>query len=165
MMKRRLVEELKELEENIQVIRDLYSKGQPGQYHHPALEYEAIYNILYELLSAPDKSFEVVFQGVEYDFIYPTTWYEKESMDSQKDFLIKQILQECDKQMLDGKDPWWMVTAFASGVDTLDMQIEIVKEEIVNRVDEKGERITALPLDMDNYQIEMQRPEIDNGMD
>ena len=37
------------------------------------------------------------------------------------------------------------------------MQIEIVKEDIVNRVDENGERITALPLDENNYQVKLER--------
>lgn len=149
-MQRRLVEDLKELESNIQSIKD--------KYH--TLSYK-----LNWLLSSPDKSFEVTFNGILYNFIYPTTRIEEVEMHNLRKKLLSEIFKECFNQMVDGKDPWWMVTAFASGIDTLDMQIEIVKEDIINRVDENGKRITALPLDMDNYQIEMQRPEIEYEMD
>lgn len=145
-MQRRLVEELQILDLNINLIKDSYQNAD---------------FMLNRLISAPDKSFEVTFKGRVYNFIYPTTHSEKIDMDCLRKELISEVFRECFNQMVDGKDPWWMVTAFASGIDTLDMQIEIVKEDVTNRVDEHGERITALPLDMENYQIEMQRPEIE----
>ena len=151
-MQRRLVEELKELEDGIQSIMDSYVD---------------IYSIVDRLLATGDKSFEVNFKGVSYNFIYPSDQSEKIEMDNLRKKLLSEIFKECFNQMVDGKDPWWMVTAFASGVDTLDMQIEIVKEDIINRVDENGERITALPLDMDNYQIkqEMEYDKPDQALD
>lgn len=153
-MQRRLVEELKELEENIQSIKD-NSAISIGQY-------ESICLVLNKLLSASDKSFEVFFKGKEYNFIYPTTESEKIEMDILRNGLIDNILKHCIVEMQNGKDTWWMVTAFASGIDTLDMQIEIVKEDFTNRVDDNGQRITALPLDMENYQINLQRPEMED---
>lgn len=162
-MQRRLVEELKELEDNIQAIKDKHSDGAFKKYSLNVNDnnWQRIFEILYKLLGSGDKSFEVNFKGEDYNFIYPTTQEEEEEMHHLKNILIDKILFECSDQMLQGNDTWWMVTAFASGIDTLDMQIEIVKEDFTNRVDENGERITALPLDMDNYQIEMQRPEIE----
>jgi hypothetical protein len=151
-MQRRLFEELKEVEKNVQLIQDSYKN---------------IYALVNKLLKAPDKAFEVDFKGVQYNFIYPTTQTEKNEMRDLRRKLLSEIFKECFNQMVDGQDPWWMVTAFASGIDTLDMQIEIVKEDVVNRVDESGERITALPLDMDNYQIkqEMEYDKPDQTLD
>lgn len=162
-MQRRLVEELKELEDNIQSIKDKYANGTFKKYSINVNDenWQRIFEILYKLLGASDKSFEVNFKGKDFNFIYPTTTEEECDMHGLRIDLIDLILQECYDQMLQGNDVWWMVTAFASGIDTLDMQIEIVKEDVTNRVDENGHRITALPLDMDNYQIEMQRPEIE----
>lgn len=141
-MQRRLVEELKELEDGIQSIMDSYVD---------------IYSIVDRLLATGDKSFEVTFKGVSYNFIYPSDQTEKIEMDNLRKKLLSEIFKECFDQMVDGKDPWWIITAFASGIDTLDMQIEIVKEDVVNRVDENGERITALPLDENNYQVKLER--------
>lgn len=145
-MQKRLNEELQILDINIKVIQESYF---------------AIDFILNKLLSAPDKSFEVTFKGVEYDFIYPTTQDEKQSMMILRRNLLRELFKEVFVQMVDGQNPWDMIKVFASGIDTLDMQIEIIKEDVVNRVDENDEKITALPLDMDNYQIEMQKPEVE----
>lgn len=172
-MQRRLVEELKDLEFHIQAIKDYHEKHQErwdkndmeGNTIKNMLKIEkhthAIRSILLYLLSAPDKAFEVMFKGKEYNFIYPSTPAEELQMALLREELVIQIVSHCIVEMNCGNDTWWMVTAFASGIDTLDMQIEIVKEDVTNRVDENGERITALPLDMENYQIEMQRPEIE----
>lgn len=141
-MQRRLFEELQILDLNINIIRDSYAN----------LEF-----ILNKLLMAPDKSFEVTFKGVQYDFIYPTTSEENQEMIALRKKLLSELFKEVFEQMVAGRNPWDLIRVFASGVDTLDMQIEIVKEDVVNRVDENGQRITALPLDMDNYQIKNQR--------
>ena len=162
-MQRRLVEELKDLEIAIQSIKDKYAVGDI------ALDYliwfnegHSIIRILHSLLSAPDKAFEVIFKDKEYNFIYPTTEDEYEAMNELRIDLIMAILKECVDQMYAGNDTWWMVTAFASGIDALDMRIEIIgKEEHLNQVDADGKKITALPLDLDNYQINLQRPEVE----
>src|SRR5690349_11195159 len=132
LMQRRLVEELKELESNIQAIKDKYSNGTFKKYSINVNDknWQRIFEILYKLLGASDKSFEVNFKGQDFNFIYPTTPEEEEEMHHTKNILIDYILKECSDQMLQGKDSWWMVTAFASGIDTLDMQIEIVKEDV-----------------------------------
>ena len=162
-MQRRLVEELKDLEVAIQAIKDKYANSILKKYSINVNDenWQRIFEILYKLLSAPDKAFEVTFKGESFSFIYPTTSEEQDDMHQLRIDLIDNILQECDSQMVAGNDTWWMVTAFASGIDTLDMQIEIIKEDVVNRVDENGEKITALPLDMDNYQINLQRPDVE----
>lgn len=151
-MQRRLVEELKELEDGIQSIKKSYM---------------GIHSILNRLLAVGDKAFEVTFKDIKYDFIYPSDQSEKIEMDNLRKKLLSEIFKECCQQMIDGKDVWWMVTAFASGIDTLDMQIEIVKEDVTNRVDENGERITALPLDESNYQVsqEMEYDKPDQALD
>lgn len=173
-MQRRLVEELKELESNIQSIKDYHEKNQEGwdiinqqgktiKNMHAIEKYaKNIRWILLSLLSAPDKAFEVVFKNKDYNFIYPSTSAEELQMDLLREELIINIVSHCIVEMSCGNDTWWMVTAFASGIDTLDMQIEIVKEDFTNRVDDNGEKITALPLDMENYQINLQRPEIED---
>lgn len=161
-MQRRLVEELKDLEFHI----DEYKNRVTGESRTKQIEsLAAISCILRKIILAPDKSFDVVFKGIKYDFIYPTTNEDRGDIEEKAFELITSIINECRDQHAQGKDTWWMVTAFASGIDTLDMQIEIIKEDVSNRVDENGELITALPLDMDNYQINMQRPEIGNEMD
>lgn len=151
-MQRRLVEELQILDLNINLMKDSYQNTQ---------------FILDRLISSPDKSFEVTFKGIVYNFIYPTTPQELSEMKELRKKLLSEIFKECFMQMVDGNDAWWMVTAFASGVDTLDMQIEIVKEDVVNRVDENGKRITALPLDENNYQVklEMEYDKPDQALD
>ncbi len=173
-MQRRLVEELHDLEIAIQFIKVFHEKNEEkwsnndikGKTIKNILSIEpfliTIRSILDKLLSAPDKSFEVKFKGIDYNFIYPTTSQEQLEVGQLRWDLITEILSECIIDMGMGFDSWWMVTAFASGVDTLDMQIEIIgKEEHLNLKDAEGKRITALPLDLDNYQIEMQKPEVE----
>lgn len=154
-MQRRLIEELIEIGNNTSAIHEAYRN---------------IYSILNKLLSTPDKSFEVTFKGIEYKFIYPTTIEEKYDMAVLRKKLIPLLFKECLNKMVDyednimntKEDPWWIIEAFASGIDTLDMQIEIVgKEEHLNQTDADGKRVTALPLDMDNYQIDMQKPDVE----
>ena len=105
-MQRRLVEELKELEDGIQSIMDSYVD---------------IYSIVDRLLATGDKSFEVTFKGVSYNFIYPSDQTEKIEMDNLRKKLLSEIFKECFDQMVDGKDPWWIITAFASGINPLDL--------------------------------------------
>lgn len=146
-MQKRLIEELQILDLNINLIRDSY------------------YNIefvLNKLLSAPDKAFEVTFKDVVYNFVYPTTEQERQDMMHLRRDLLSELFKEVFIQMVDGKNPWDMIRVFASGIDTLDMQIEIIgKEEHLNLKDEDGNRITALPLDLKNYQIDMQKPDVE----
>lgn len=152
-MQRRLVEELKDLESNIQSIQDSYKN---------------IYSIIDKLIAAPDKAFEVSFKGIVYDFYHPVTGQEKIEIGNLRRKLLSELFKECFNQMIDGKDTWWMVTAFASGIDTLDMQIEIIgKEEHLNMVDDDGKRIKALPIDESNYQVkqEMEYDTPDQALD
>jgi hypothetical protein len=158
-MQRRLIEDLKELEDNIQSLRKKRCDGDLKKYHINVNDenFQRIFEILYKLLSAPDKSFEVVFKGIRYDFVNPTTEQEKDDMHQLRIDLIDTILKECYQRMVDGTDIWWTVTTFASGIDTLDCQVEIIgKEEHANQFDENGERITALPLDTSNYQVKQE---------
>lgn len=162
-MQRRLVEELKEIESNIQSIKGKYSNGMLRKYSINVNDehWQRLFEILYKLLSAPDKAFEVTFKGVKYNFIYPSDSQEYDDMHQLRIDLIDGILTYCDEQMREDKNCWWMITTFASGIDTLDCQVEIIgKEEHENQVDENGERITALPLDTSNYQVKQELEDV-----
>jgi len=155
-MQRRLSESLKDLEMKIQKYVDLWEMDNKASVRKRVMICREIKFDLVNLLTAPDKSFEVTFKGDLYNFIYPTTKEEKDAFNQQAYDLADAIVKHCVLDMHAGKNSWWMVTAFASGIDTLDMQVEIIKEDVVNRVDENGERITSLPLDKDNWHIKQQ---------
>jgi hypothetical protein len=161
-MQRRLSEELKDIQTLIQSIKDKYAKGELSSDYVMWEEYTELTGILYKLLSAPDKSFEVLFEDRIYNFIYPTTKEEYSSMRELRLNLIWAIFEECYDQMVAGKDTWWMVTAFASGIDTLDMQVEIVgKEEMITAKSDDGSN-PSVPLDVSNYQV---KQELENDIE
>lgn len=108
------------------------------------------------LLMSNDKSFDVTFKGVEYNLFYPSTQDEKDEAIRLKDALLEQIFKQFFEDMIAGKDSSWMLTAFAAGTDPLDMQIEIVKSEVLGLVDDQGNKITAIPLDQENYQVKQE---------
>ena len=143
-MQKRLSEELQVIDLNIKILEDSYFN---------------LGFMLNKLLSAPDKAFEVTFKGVAYDFIYPTTNEEKQAMMHMRKKLLSELFKEVFVQMVDGQNPWEMITAFASGIDTLDMQVEIVgKEEMMTQKDVDGSNL-KVALNLENYQVDMQRTE------
>lgn len=161
-MQKRLVEELKDLENLIEDYKDAVEEyRKSGQY----LAIEKMFHILKDLLLAPDKSFEVIFKGKEYNFFFPSTVSERLEMIEQASLLSRSVIEECCNQYANGKDTWWMVTAFASGIDTLDMQIEIIgKEDHIAQRNEDGS-CKQIGLDVKNFQVSQQKPtkeEIDN---
>ncbi len=144
-MQRRLSEELQIVDLNIKMLEEAYFN---------------LGFILDRLLSAPDKSFEVTFRGVVYDFMYPTTAQEKQDMMHLRKKLLAELFKEVFIQMVDGQNPWNMITAFASGIDTLDMQVEIVgKEEMMTQKSEDGNN-PSIPLSLDNYQIKLEMEDV-----
>jgi len=147
----RLVDLYKNLHENIEDMQKSYNE---------------IHLILDGILSSPDKSFEVVFKDIKYSFIYPSTDQEKNEMDQLRKKLIHEIFYECFTKMIDSKDNWWIVTTFACGIDPLDMQVEIIREENVSHVDPETGKLIGIPLNEDNYQIkqelEYDSPDIEN---
>ena len=101
-MQRRLVEELKELEDNIQVIKNFILHTGPTSKEDDLIQREAysrIYVKLHELLSVPDKSFEVNFRGIDYNFIYPSTVEESKEMENLRGELINEIMTYCFREM------------------------------------------------------------------
>lgn len=140
-MQKRLSEELQVIDLNIKIIEESYF---------------ALGFMLNKLLSVPDKSFEVTFKGIQYDFIYPTTAAEKQSMMHLRKKLLAELFKEVFVQMVDGQNPWYMVTAFASGIDTLDMQVEIIgKEEMMAQKGVDGFN-PKVALDVSNYQVKQE---------
>jgi hypothetical protein len=111
-VQKRLIEELQIIDINIKVIQESYF----------AIEF-----ILNKLLSATDKSFEVTFKGIDYNFIYPTTPEELQSMKVLRRDLLRELFKEAFCQMVDGQNPWDMIRAFASGIDTLEKDMYATK--------------------------------------
>ena len=141
-MERRLVEELRDLEIGIQNIESSYAK---------------MHAILDKLLASPDKAFEVTFRNVQYNFIYPTTQSEMLEMNKLREKLLAEIFSYCMAMMCQDTSSWWMVTAFASGIDTLDMRLEKVSvDELVNQLDQDGNPISSIPLNEENYQVKQE---------
>lgn len=146
-MQRRLIEDLQVIELNISLIKD---------------SFDNLTFMLNKLLAAPDKSFEVVFKGIEYNFIYPTTPEENVSMIELRKKLLSEIFKEVFNQMVEGKSPWELITVFASGIDTLDMQVEIIgKDEMMAAKSDDGSN-PKIALDSNNYQV---KQELENDIE
>ena len=151
-MQKRLSEILELIEKNIEVYKSSFDEAQRF------IATERIFYIVRDLLLAPDKAFDVTFKDKRYDFFYPTTQQEQLEMIKQASILSRFIINECKERYDNGQDYWWMVTAFASGIDTLDMQIEIIgKEEHLAQRNEDGS-IPQIGLNMENYQVNLQKP-------
>jgi hypothetical protein len=137
-MQRRLIDDLVELELYTEKISEASTKCK---------------QLLDKLLSAHDKSFEVVVDGELFDFDVAFTQEEHIELSEKRRQLIDKIMILSMKH-----DDWSYVTAFADGIDPIDMQCEIIKNEDVYPVlDENGEKVVALPLNEDAHVVKVQR--------
>ena len=118
--------------------------------------------ILDQILQQPDKAFTVTFKDVVYDFHPATTPEESEEFFVRRYKFIKKLLKHCtarhiDKYPVPSDDIWNDILCFTLGVDPRDCQFEKIKQEDIYKVtDEKGEKITSIPLDLDNYQVKQE---------
>src|SRR4029077_13318846 len=137
-MQRRLIDDLIELEMYTEKISEASTKCK---------------HLLDKLLSAPDKSFEIVFCGELFDFDVPFTEEEHIQLSTKRSQLI-------EKLMMRGfaRDNWEEVLQLASGIDPLDMQCEIIKSsDLYNVTDNDGCPIKSLPLNEDADVVKFQR--------
>lgn len=142
-MQRRLIDDLVELELHTEKIAASVIKTR---------------QILDNLLSAPDKSFEIIFCGELFDFDLPFTEQEHEELSAKRKQLIDKLML---KAFISGS--WDDILIFASGTDPLDMQCEIIKsEDLYNVTDSNGCIITALPLNEDAHVVKTQRLKDEN---
>jgi len=137
-VQRRLIDDLVELEIYTEKIAEASTKCR---------------HLLDKLLSAPDKSFEIIFCGELFDFGLPFTQQEHLELSTKRRQLI-------DKLMLSAfvTGNWSDILTLAQGTDPLDMQCEIIKsEDLYNVTDSNGNIITALPLNEDSHIVRVQR--------
>lgn len=137
-VQRRLIDDLVELELHTEKI---------------SLSVQKTREILDRLLSAPDKSFEIIFCGELFDFDLPFTPEEHEQLAKKRKLLI-------DKLMIKSfvTNNWNDLLVFASGTDPLDMQCEIIKsQDLYNVTDSKGCPVKALALNEDADVVKFQR--------
>lgn len=112
-----------------------------------------IESLLDDLLAAPDKSFEVSFCEELFNFDFPFTNEERIESSIKRKQLIDRLMAEA---FISGN--WDYVLVFASGVDPLEMQCEIIKpEDIYNITDNDGNIIKSLPLDENAHVVKTQR--------
>ena len=121
--------------------------------------------LLHKELSRPDKSIDVVYDGVNYNFNPATTKEDKKKQRRLRKKLFNKLLRASFKSMLDtinseydfdNTDHWKVICALVSGEDPADHQFEIIKEEIVSNLDENGKPIAAKPLNMNNVLVQWQ---------
>jgi len=137
-MQRRLIDDLVELEIYTEKIAQSSTKCR---------------QLLDKLLSAPDKSFEVVFCGELFDFDLPFTEQEHIELSTKRRRLIDKLMTQA---FVTGN--WDYILAFASGADPLDMQCEIIKsQDLYNVTDSNGCVIKALPLNEEAHAVRSQR--------
>lgn len=137
-MQRRLIDDLVELELYTEKIAQSSIKCR---------------QLLDRLLSAPDKSFEVSFCNELFDFNVPVTQQEYEQLAIKRKELIDKLMTQA---FVTGN--WDYVLAFASGIDPLEMQCEIIKsKDLYNVTDSNGCLITSLPLNEDAHVVKTQR--------
>lgn len=137
-MQRRLLDDLVELEIHTEKIAASVIKTR---------------QILDNLLSAPDKSFEIIFCGELFDFDLPFTEEEHDELSKKRKQLIDKLMM---RSFISGN--WEDILIFASGTDPLDMQCEIIKsEDLYNVTDSNGNIITALPINENSHVVKTQR--------
>lgn len=137
-MQRRLIDDLVDLEIYTEKISSSVAKTR---------------EILDKLLSAPDKSFEIVFCGELFDFDLPFTQEEHEKIAQKRKQLIDKLLA---RALATGN--WNDLLVFASGTDPLDMQCEIIKsQDLYNVTDSNGCPLKSLPLNEEAHVVKTQR--------
>ncbi len=144
-MQRKLIDDLVELEFHTEKISQSTTKCR---------------QLLEGLLSAQDKSFEVILCGEVFDFDVPFTDLERIELSTK----CRQLI---DKLMIHAftTNNWDIVTVFASGTDPIDLQCEIIKsQDLYNVTDSNGCAITALPLNEDAHVVKVQRIQDEEGV-
>ena len=142
MESKRLVEELHDLESDIEVIQSAT---------------KSIQETLKRILSAQNKSIEIIFSGERFDFNTPCTKEELEEQEQQKDRLVYLVLRECFNDMIADVNSWDYVRLFASGIDPLDMQLEKIDlMDLYNVTDSNGNPVKSLPLNEEAYQVKQE---------
>lgn len=140
-------------------------------------EYMAMFNKLDDILSRPDKEFDVTFNGHEFKFFPSTTEEEAFELRVYRKMLIHKILQHCSENFIltlrkpDSSDidldSWGIVLAFAGGVDPEDFKLEKIERDrllipdggvgfIANAIGSLG--VETIPLDQDSAHIKHQNP-------
>lgn len=137
-MQRRLIDDLVELEMYTEKISEASTKCR---------------YLLDKLLSAPDKSFEIIFCGELFDFDVPFTQDEHDQLSNKRRQLIDKLMTRAFVN-----NNWDDILQLASGIDPLDMQCEIIKSsDLYNITDSDGCPIKALPLNEDADVVKFQR--------
>lgn len=145
-MQRRLIDDLVELEIYTEKISEAYTKCK---------------QLMDRLLSASDKSFEVILDGKVYDFDVAFTHEEHIQLSMKRRQLIDALMLKAFVE-----NDWSYVLAFAEGTDPLDMQCEIIKsEDLYPVLDENGEMIKSLALNEDAHVVKVQRFKVNNSKD
>ena len=123
--------------------------------------------LLDQILNQPDKGFTVTFKDKVYEFHPSSTKEENDESFIKRYTFIKKLLKHCTTRHIEqypepSDDIWNDILCFTLGVDPKDCQFEKISTkdiyEVVNdiRVNDKGEKITSIPLDLDNYQVKQE---------
>lgn len=137
-MQRRLIDDLIELEIHSECIQKSNIK---------------IREILHRLLSAQNKSMEVLFNGSIYDFYYPVTQEEHHDLSLKRNELIEKIMTASFDT-----GNWDFVLAFASGPDPLEFQMEKIDvKDLYSVGDIEGRLVTSIPLNEDSHSVKTER--------
>lgn len=114
--------------------------------------------VLQELLSRPDKTFSISFKGNNYEFFPPTTYEEEQRMYKLRRKFIKSLLRRVVSFNITHDDYGWDdILTFATGPDPKDLQYEkISADQLYEITDEKGNKITSLPLNVDSSYVKAQ---------
>jgi len=138
-------------------------------------EYKAMFDKLDEILSRPDKEFDITFKDHEFKFFPSTTEEEAFELKVYRRMLVHMILQHCSENFIltlrksDTTDvdfnTWDIVLAFAQGVDPEDCKLEksCLKsnpDTCVSDTNPTDPDKVSVPLDIDRDVVQMQRQEL-----
>lgn len=122
-------------------------------------------NTLDRLLSSKDRSFNVSFDGVQYDFFIPTTQEELQELENLKEVFIKKLLLRTFEDMIqypswdimESTSCWDNILIFAMGNPIEDYQIEKIKEENVYEVTDSQSKIDdGIAINEDSVYVQWQ---------
>ncbi len=126
----------------------------------------SLLNLLEDLDKVMDcdaKDFVVTYKKKTYDLHKPVDLEESVQQKLLRRQLSIALTERCikiffkqlkkNKQDLDFSRTWEDILCFAMGEDPEDHKFEKFTEESVYEIDDNGERVTALPINFDNYQV------------
>lgn len=124
-----------------------------------------LYTLVDKELSRPEKSFDIMYESINYRFHPSTTddersnqcYLRKELLACMfEDALLNMVYTIHDNDQYHERNHWENIVHLVSGADPADHQIEIIKETYTPDLDEQGNPIKAKPLNMDSIYVQWQ---------